>query len=265
MAARAAARTSATVSGSVPAPGRRGFRKVLCSCVHPVSRTMSPAVSAVTPAPGRISSRPVVGRGCLTRRQDARDPHVDEHLQRVGRVPNSIERAVEYELVSGGHIDERTKLSRIDVPGGRQRPDRDPGGPGSEQAVRIVEHGRQVVGRVLESVVMRPDHHDDRQRRGRDDVLEERQRWRESVVLEIAIQLDPIGPAGDSRPRAPEGGDTGLYQQDMQLSLFVAPRLSSRATVSGCGDTRWTGPFAMSAVVWPRRLTTVTSPPIETR
>ena len=35
--------------------------------------------------------------------------------------------------------------------------------------------------------------------------------------------------------------------------------------VSGIGEMRDTGPFAMSAVVWPRRLTALTSAPFETR
>ena len=35
--------------------------------------------------------------------------------------------------------------------------------------------------------------------------------------------------------------------------------------VSGYGEMRETGPFAMSAVVWPRRLTAFTSAPFETR
>jgi len=40
-------------------------------------------------------------------------------------------------------------------------------------------------------------------------------------------------------------------QQDWQSWLFLEPSLSSNATVSGNGWMRCTGPFAMSAVVWP--------------
>ena len=54
-------------------------------------------------------------------------------------------------------------------------------------------------------------------------------------------------------------------QQDTQLSLLTAPRPSRYASVSGNGSVRWYGPFAMSAVVWPRRLTAMTSAPCSTR
>ena len=61
-------------------------------------------------------------------------------------------------------------------------------------------------------------------------------------------------------------GDSGSTpQQDTQLLLFFDPRRSSRAMVDGNGWTRCTGPLAMSAVVWPLRLSTVTSAPCSTR
>ena len=47
--------------------------------------------------------------------------------------------------------------------------------------------------------------------------------------------------------------------------LFLAPVLSSSAIVWGNGCTRCYGPFAMSTVAWPRRLTKVTSAPFSTR
>ncbi len=54
-------------------------------------------------------------------------------------------------------------------------------------------------------------------------------------------------------------------QQETHLWLFFEPSFSRRATVSGNGWTRCTGPFAMSATVWPSRFTRVTSAPFETR
>ena len=62
-----------------------------------------------------------------------------------------------------------------------------------------------------------------------------------------------------------EDREVQLAQQDLQSSLLIAPRLSKRAMASGYGDTRDTGPFAMSTVVCPNLLTTMTSPPISTR
>lgn len=57
----------------------------------------------------------------------------------------------------------------------------------------------------------------------------------------------------------------GAGQQDWQLSLFFAPRLTSRAMVSGNGETLWIGPLAISAVVCPLRLFAFTSAPRLTR
>ena len=54
-------------------------------------------------------------------------------------------------------------------------------------------------------------------------------------------------------------------QQETHLWLFFEPSFSSSATVAGNGETRCTGPFAMSATVWPLRATAVTSAPFDTR
>lgn len=45
------------------------------------------------------------------------------------------------------------------------------------------------------------------------------------------------------------GGAVRFRQQIAQLSLFFAPRLSSKSMVSGKGEIRWTGLLAMSTVV----------------
>ena len=50
-------------------------------------------------------------------------------------------------------------------------------------------------------------------------------------------------------------------QHDTQLWLLTAPRPSRSSIVAGNGWMRWTGPFAMSTVVCPRRLTAMTSAP----
>ena len=54
-------------------------------------------------------------------------------------------------------------------------------------------------------------------------------------------------------------------QQDLHLWLFLTPIFSSSAIVSGYGCVRCTGPFAMSTVVMPSRLTTWGSAPLEMR
>ena len=51
-------------------------------------------------------------------------------------------------------------------------------------------------------------------------------------------------------------------QHDTQLWLLTAPRPSRSSIVAGNGWMRWTGPFAMSTVVCPRRLTAMTSAPL---
>ena len=66
---------------------------------------------------------------------------------------------------------------------------------------------------------------------------------------------------GDERERE----DQILLQHETHLWEFFDPSFSSRATVAGNGDTRCTGPFAMSATVCPLRATAVTSAPFETR
>src|SRR5262249_40354943 len=58
---------------------------------------------------------------------------------------------------------------------------------------------------------------------------------------------------------------TSSDQHDTHLWLFFAPSFSSSASASGHGWMRCTGPFAMSAVVLPSRLTALTSAPFETR
>ena len=82
----------------------------------------------------------------------------------------------------------------------------------------------------------------------------------------------PSSPSGE-RPRRASGGRCGrsplrgreARQQDTHLWLFLAPSFSSSAIVSGNGSMRWTGPFAMSAVVWPARFTRFGSAPFDTR
>src|SRR6185295_19527476 len=54
-------------------------------------------------------------------------------------------------------------------------------------------------------------------------------------------------------------------QHDTHLWLFFAPSFSRRASASGHGWMRCTGPLAMSAVVRPSRVTALTSAPLETR
>ena len=54
-------------------------------------------------------------------------------------------------------------------------------------------------------------------------------------------------------------------QQVRQRWLFEEPSFSSSATVAGRGETRWTGPLARSATVWPRRLIARISAPCSTR
>lgn len=61
------------------------------------------------------------------------------------------------------------------------------------------------------------------------------------------------------------GSDGSATQQETHLWLFLEPSFVRSATVSGNGCTRCTGPFAMSATVWPSRFTRVTSAPFETR
>jgi hypothetical protein len=86
--------------------------------------------------------------------------------------------------------------------------------------------------------------------------------------------------AGDVRPQrqGDRAAESGFHmgsddrrarmaggQQDLHLWLFFAPSFSSSAIVSGNGWMRCTGPFAMSAVVSPARLTALTSAPFDTR
>ena len=99
-----------------------------------------------------------------------------------------------------------------------------------------------------------------------------------------AVGRDPVEPATADRSGARRtGGGAGVTRRgwqhgrrarppgrcaDQQLKqrwLFTAPRLSSSAIVSGNGWMRWTGPLAMSTVVCPIRLTSVTSTPRTTR
>src|SRR5688500_12378437 len=72
------------------------------------------------------------------------------------------------------------------------------------------------------------------------------------------------GPGGPTRPfgAAPV---SACDQQVMHRWLFFEPSDSSSFTTSGIGETRETGPFAMSATVWSRRLTTVMSAPFDIR
>src|SRR5581483_4809942 len=81
---------------------------------------------------------------------------------------------------------------------------------------------------------------------------------------------DQRGCPGDHRDEAPRALHRSsvvlhVLQQETHLWLFLDPSFSSSATVSGNGDTRCTGPFAMSATVWPLRATAVTSAPFDTR
>src|SRR5207253_4920502 len=72
--------------------------------------------------------------------------------------------------------------------------------------------------------------------------------------------------SAEQEPRKREGTKC-LHgrQHDTHLWLFFDPSFSSSATVAGNGEMRCTGPFAMSAVVWPLRATAVTSAPCATR
>ena len=94
---------------------------------------------------------------------------------------------------------------------------------------------------------------------------------RRIVAPDRTFQPQPRRPVDEAVETRPILAYSGLRlvgwssQHDTQLWLFFEPRLSSSATVSGIGETRCTGPLAMSAVVWPRRLTAVTSPPCSTR
>ena len=63
----------------------------------------------------------------------------------------------------------------------------------------------------------------------------------------------------------PSASSMQSSQHDLHLWLFFAPSFSRCATVSRNGVIRCTGPFAMSAVVCPFRLTAITSAPLETR
>src|SRR5581483_3036901 len=71
---------------------------------------------------------------------------------------------------------------------------------------------------------------------------------------------DRDGGRADDEGNEEECAPPGV-QQDTHLWLFLAPRLSSSAMVSGYGCVRCTGPFAMSTVVLPSRLTALTSAP----
>src|SRR5438552_17956797 len=81
------------------------------------------------------------------------------------------------------------------------------------------------------------------------------------------FELRPSTSSG--RPEPVEGRSSKLNpRQGMQLAhlwLFFDPSLSSSAIVSGYGEMRETGLLAMSAVVWPRRLTAFTSAPFDTK
>src|SRR4030095_5304505 len=67
------------------------------------------------------------------------------------------------------------------------------------------------------------------------------------------------------RGALPLGGIPLRAQHDLHLWLFFDPSFSRRATVSRNGGILCTGPFAMSAVVWPFLLTAVTSAPFAAR
>src|SRR5204863_657741 len=83
------------------------------------------------------------------------------------------------------------------------------------------------------------------------------------------------GPLGSRRPAALRSARQSArsitsvvrfeFQQLTHLWLFFAPSFSSSASASGHGWMRWTGPFAMSAVVRPSRLTAFTFAPFDTR
>src|SRR5207344_1730696 len=80
--------------------------------------------------------------------------------------------------------------------------------------------------------------------------------------------LDAAVPLRDTRQQfrlASNAAASELRQQETHRWLFFEPSFSSSATVAGNGDTRCTGPFAMSAVVCPLRATAVTSAPFDTR
>ena len=59
-------------------------------------------------------------------------------------------------------------------------------------------------------------------------------------------------------------GTAEIYRQVEQLPEIVESLVIGQ-TVAGNGETRWTGPFAISAVVCPLRATAVTSAPFDTR
>src|SRR5690606_599594 len=82
----------------------------------------------------------------------------------------------------------------------------------------------------------------------------------------IRVTQDERGAATLAAPRSPTWAKTrAVAQQETQLWLFFEPRRSRSATVTGNGEMRWNGPFAMSAVVRPFRATAVTSAPLSTR
>src|SRR5262245_6999364 len=80
-------------------------------------------------------------------------------------------------------------------------------------------------------------------------------------------QAKPITSLRKVKVEARVGGPlrTASDQQETHLWLFLAPSFSRRASASGHGWMRCTGPLAMSAVVLPSRLTALTSAPFETR
>jgi hypothetical protein len=85
-------------------------------------------------------------------------------------------------------------------------------------------------------------------------------------VIELGVRVrTAVIDEGRAIAVRSDARDERRCQQDRQRWLFFEPSFSSSATVAGNGEMRWTGPFAMSAVVWPRRLTAVTSAPFSTR
>src|SRR4030095_16048690 len=85
--------------------------------------------------------------------------------------------------------------------------------------------------------------------------------WMTDVGERIARIAGSLAP----QPRVQQPTEICRDQHDTHRWVFFAPRPSSSFIVSGYGCVRCTGPFAMSTVVWPERLTTLTSAPFETR
>jgi hypothetical protein len=122
--------------------------------------------------------------------------------------------------------------------------------------------GRGNVNHLRRSVQILPDSAGSREsgvasRQSRGDSSGVGSRKRESATASRPSR-DCRLPTADSRSKV-------APQQDTHLWLFFEPSFSRSATVSGNGETRCTGPLAMSATVCPLRATAVTSAPLPTR